>query len=87
MLTMAAGAFKTHCLAVMDEVQARREPVVLTKNGRPVAKLVPLDLPEGQDSLDAFHFGKIEVLGDIVSPAYSVEDWEQFLEVTVDQLR
>ncbi len=44
MRTMAAGKFKATCLAVMDEVQAKREPVVLTKNGRPVAELVPIEI-------------------------------------------
>jgi hypothetical protein len=34
MRTMAAGRFKATCLAVMDEVQAKREPVVITKNGK-----------------------------------------------------
>jgi prevent-host-death family protein len=44
MKKMAAGSFKIHCLAVMDEVQAkRREAVVITKRGKPVAKLVPAD--------------------------------------------
>src|SRR5579859_7914040 len=40
MKKMAAGAFKTNCLAVMDEVQAKRETVLITKHGKPVAKLV-----------------------------------------------
>jgi antitoxin (DNA-binding transcriptional repressor) of toxin-antitoxin stability system len=40
---MAAGVFKTNCLAVMDEVQAKREAVVITKHGKPVAKLVPVE--------------------------------------------
>jgi len=44
---MAAGKFKAQCLAVMDEVQRKRVPVLVTKNGKPVAKLVPLDIPEG----------------------------------------
>ena len=39
MKTMAAGAFKTNCLAVMDEVQAKHETVVITKHGKPVANL------------------------------------------------
>ena len=39
MKTMAAGSFKAKCLAVMDEVQAKRETVVITKRGKPVAKL------------------------------------------------
>ena len=43
MKTMAAGSFKAKCLAVMDEVQAKRETVVITKRGKPVAKLVPVN--------------------------------------------
>ena len=41
MKTMAAGSFKAQCLAVMDEVQAKRETVVITKHGKPVVKLIP----------------------------------------------
>ena len=33
MKTMPAGVFKTNCLAVMDEVKAKRETVVITKHG------------------------------------------------------
>lgn len=77
MKTMAAGKFKATCLAVMDEVQAKREPVVITKNGKPVAKLVPLELAERADPLDIFRFpGKIEILGDIISPVTDLEDWD-----------
>ena len=43
MKKMAAGSFKTKCLAIMDEVQAKHETVVITKHGKPVAKLVRLD--------------------------------------------
>jgi len=75
MKTMAAGAFKAHCLAVMDEVQAKRQSVVITKRGKPVAKLVPVDNKKD----DIFGFfkgkGKIEIKGDIVSPAFSPEEW------------
>jgi prevent-host-death family protein len=42
---MPAGQFEARCLKVMDDVQSTREPVVITKNGRPVAKLVPSDTP------------------------------------------
>jgi len=71
MKTMAAGAFKVHCLAVMDEVQAKRETVVITKRGKPVAKLVPAD--KDVDEIYDFLRGKVTVTGDIVSPA--IEDW------------
>jgi prevent-host-death family protein len=70
---MAAGSFKIHCLAVMDEVQAKRETVVITKRGRPVAKLIPAD----SDSDDIYNFlaGKGSITGDVVSPALGREEW------------
>ena len=43
MKKMPAGKFKAHCLTIMEEVRATREPVLITKRGRPVAKLVPPD--------------------------------------------
>jgi prevent-host-death family protein len=39
---MAAGKFKDTCLQTLDEVAAQRRPVVITKRGVPVAKLVPI---------------------------------------------
>ena len=73
MRKMAAGSFKIHCLAVMDEVQAKRETVMITKHGRPVAKLVPAD--KNTDDIYNFLQGKGDIVGDIVSPAISNEDW------------
>jgi prevent-host-death family protein len=74
MKTMAAGEFKARCLQVMEQVSSTRTPVVITKRGKPIAKLVPVDesRSEAFDSLK----GKIEILGDIVSPIIPPEDWE-----------
>jgi prevent-host-death family protein len=36
-----ASVFKSRCLAMLDEVEASHRTFVVTKNGRPVAKLVP----------------------------------------------
>lgn len=73
MKKMAAGSFKTNCLAVMDEVQAKRETVVITKRGKPVAKLVPVTAET--DGIYNFLAGKGAVVGDVVSPAISPEEW------------
>ena len=73
MKKMAAGAFKTNCLAVMDEVQARHETVVITKHGKPVAKLVPVN--SETDEIYNFLAGKGSVVGDVISPALSPEEW------------
>ena len=67
MKKMAAGAFKANCLAVMDDVQAKRETIVITKHGKPVAKLVPVE-PQGDDFF-VFLRGKVTITGDVVSPA------------------
>ena len=40
-----ASIFKARCLAFLDEVEASHRTFVVTKNGRPVAKLVPLETP------------------------------------------
>jgi prevent-host-death family protein len=60
---MGAGEFKSKCLSVLDEVASSKREVVITKRGRPVARLVPLE-PVSQDALA----GLIVYEGDIVSP-------------------
>ena len=75
MKKMAAGSFKANCLAVMDEVQAKHETVVITKRGKPVAKLVPLNTET--DEIYDFLAGKGAIAGDIVSPAISSKEWGQ----------
>jgi prevent-host-death family protein len=73
MKKVAAGSFKTKCLAIMDDVQAKRETVVITKHGKPVAKLVPVN--DEKDEIYNFLAGKGAVTGDVVSPALSPKEW------------
>ena len=73
MKKIAAGAFKANCLAIMDEVQAKRETVVITKRGKPVAKLVPIEA-HSDDLFDSLR-GKVTIVGDVVSPALTLEEW------------
>jgi prevent-host-death family protein len=71
--TMPAGKCKARRLAVMDEVQKKRQTVVITKRGKPGAKLIPID-----DGLDGFFGrwkGKIKIHGDTVGPALTLEEW------------
>ena len=73
MKKMAAGFFKTNCLAVMDEVHAKREAIVITKHGKPVAKLVPVNTET--DEIYDFLAGKGTVAGDVVSHVLSPQEW------------
>ncbi|HEV3217391.1 MAG TPA: type II toxin-antitoxin system Phd/YefM family antitoxin [Vicinamibacterales bacterium] len=45
MRTIAAGKFKDICLKTLDDVAKTRTPVVITKRGKPIAKLVPCVIP------------------------------------------
>ena len=74
MKSMPAGEFKARCLAVMEDVSKTREPVLITKRGKPVAKLVPAERAE-QDFIGRLE-GKVRVLGDIESPIEPAEAWE-----------
>jgi antitoxin (DNA-binding transcriptional repressor) of toxin-antitoxin stability system len=73
MKTMAAGASKANCLAAIDEVRAKHETVVITKHGKPVAKLVPVNAETGE--IYNFMTGKGSVTGDAVLPAISAAEW------------
>ena len=73
MKTMAAGEFKAQCLKVMEKVRSTREPVVITKRGTPIAKLVPADeAPEFLGRLE----GVVRINGDVESPVEPAEAWE-----------
>ena len=66
MMRMPAGTFKARCLAVMKKVQATGEPVIVTRRGTPVVKVVPAQ----SENNDIFGFmtGKVKIVGDIESP-------------------
>jgi prevent-host-death family protein len=66
MKQMPAGAFKARCLAVMKKVQMTGEPVIVTKRGVPVVKVVPVE--SEKNDIFGFMAGKIKIVGDIESP-------------------
>jgi prevent-host-death family protein len=74
MRTVKASEFKAHCLAMMDEVAATGEPVLITKHGKPIAELKPHRPPRAK-SLIGLDKGRIRILGDIIAPAYEGE-WD-----------
>lgn len=74
MKTIAAGQFKARCLRLMDEVRSTREPILITKKGRPVAKLVPAER-QPEDIFGCLK-DEIRIVGDIESPIVPWEDWD-----------
>lgn len=64
--TMKASEFEANCLAVVEEVAATGETVVVTKDGKPLAELVPYRQP--QKNPFGVWQGKVKIKGDIISP-------------------
>jgi len=73
MKTIAVAKFKEQCLAIVDRLDP--EGVVITKRGRPVAKLIPIERSSA-DLIGCLE-GRIQVRGDILSTGV---DWDSVAE-------
>ena len=71
-LTIKASEFKAKCLKLMDHVADSGHQIIITKNGRPISRLVPYR--EKPKSLFGIDRGRIEILGDVVEPVET--EWE-----------
>ncbi len=60
---IAAGEFKAKCLALLDHVAETGEEILVTKRGKPVARLVPVEERDAHPLR-----GSILYQGDVVSP-------------------
>jgi prevent-host-death family protein len=72
MKTISAATFKAQCLTLMDDVRSTKRPLIITKRGKPVAKLVPIEEPK--DDFIGRLKGVFEVVGDLDSDPQ--EKWE-----------
>jgi prevent-host-death family protein len=66
-MKIIASEFKAKCLKLMDKVSRDHEEIVITKRGKPVAKLVAVNDPEAPTGYGCMK-GTGEIVGDIVSP-------------------
>lgn len=71
METLSVSKFKATCLAVLEEVSKKKKKIIITKRGKPIAEVVPVDY----ESRDIPLKDTITYMGDIVSPV-AEDDWE-----------
>lgn len=72
---IAAGEFKAKCLHLLDEVHQSRKEIVITKRGRPVARLLPAE--DHAPPVFGRMKGSAEIRGDIIAPvgeSWSVDE-------------
>ncbi|MXY83522.1 MAG: type II toxin-antitoxin system Phd/YefM family antitoxin [Gemmatimonadetes bacterium] len=79
--TIKASEFKTKCLKLMDEVADSGVEIVITKNGRPVSRLVPYR--DEEPTMFGRDRDRIRILGDIISPLEF--DWDEERELALIQ--
>lgn len=74
MQTIGAAKFKEQCLALMDQLD--HEGLVITKRGKPVARLVRYEKNHGHLIGSLKH--KVEVYGDTFSTGarWEASDWD-----------
>ena len=73
-MNISAGEFKAKCLKLMDMVNETHEEIIITKFGKPVAKLVMVDSKDSNKSPVGFLKNTVTIHGDIISP--TGEKWD-----------
>jgi prevent-host-death family protein len=63
--TVPAGEFKAKCLKLMDKVAQDRQPLIITKHGKPVVQVTPIP---AQENIVGSMKGSVLWMGDIISP-------------------
>jgi prevent-host-death family protein len=76
MKEVSISEFRAKCFSLLSQVQKTKQPLRITRSGKPIADIVPTPLqPSRADWLGSMK-GEIKILGDIISPANDEDDWE-----------
>ena len=75
MKEIAISEFKAKCLALIDQVQKTKKPILITRFGKPVAEVIPPSPAPVGDWIGSMR-DSMKIVGDIVSPASDESEWE-----------
>ena len=73
---VSISQFKAKCLGLLERVRVTRKPLRVTKFGKPIADIIPASAVQDRASWIGSMKDSFEILGDIVSPANDLEEWE-----------
>jgi len=77
MQDVSISEFKAKCLGLIEQVHKTRQPLRITRHGRPVAEVVPAG-PDRKRKFLGDMKGTVKILGDIVSPVIDVDEFEAY---------
>jgi prevent-host-death family protein len=70
--------FKANCGSILNQVRKTRRPIRITRFGKPIAEIVPPSPGKHARRLLGSMVGTAKILGDIVGPTGSLNDWDAF---------
>lgn len=76
MKEVAISEFKAKCLGLLEEVRKTRKPIRVTRFGKPVAEVIPPSPPKPTGMRLGTMVGTGKIVGDIVGPTGSWDEWE-----------
>jgi prevent-host-death family protein len=71
-----AADFRSNCFKILDQVKQTHKEVIITKRGKPIAKLVHIAKPKEKDPLLGSMEGLVETIGDLTEPVIDSDAWE-----------
>ena len=74
MKEIAISEFKAKCVAILEEVSKTRKPIRILRRGKPITELVPATSSHDRKNWLGFMKGKMDIVGDIISPATDPSD-------------
>jgi prevent-host-death family protein len=72
---VSISEFKAKCLSLLDQVHKTKQPLRVTRFGKPVAEVVPPSTEPSTDWIGSMK-DEIKIVGDIISPANDAAEWE-----------
>lgn len=75
MKTVKISEFKAKCLDILDRVARTGETLVITRRGRPLARVLPISPSSEGEWLGCLE-GTARAIGDLIEPVVAPEDWE-----------
>ena len=77
MRTVSVSEFKATCLSLLERVRKSGQPIIVTKHGKPVVRVVAIRWAERRNrEILGYMKGTGRIVGDIESPASDPRDWE-----------
>ena len=71
-----AAEFRTRCFKLLEQVKTTHREIIVTKRGKPIAKIVHIDQTEKTEHFLGVLKGTGRTMADLTLPVADSRDWE-----------